>query len=93
VGGAHVEIRPSADFIKENNTPQASLEPFGLSPPGPALCSNSNEVFDCWSADFFVIDAILFDSLPFTGRLPPWDEKGNAVRVIAHLNPQLPPQL
>src|SRR5262249_46319972 len=58
-----------------------------------SLCSNSNDTLDNWSADFFVIDAILCDSLPFNGRLPIWDERGNAVRVIARPNPQLPPQL
>jgi len=53
----HVDTpRPSADFIKENNNLQVVLKPFGKS-PWPVLCSNGNEAFDCWSADFFVLDA------------------------------------
>jgi hypothetical protein len=47
---------------------RATLSRFGSS-TGRVLCSNGNEVFDCW------------------------DEKRNAVRVIADLDPQLPPQL
>jgi hypothetical protein len=46
------------DFIKENNIPQVVPKPFGDS-PGPVLCSNGNEAFECWSADIFVIDAFL----------------------------------
>jgi hypothetical protein len=77
---------------KKTTSLRLVLSRFGWA-SGPGLCSNGNETLDYWSVDFFVIDAILSDSLPLTGRLPPWDEKGNAVRVIAHLNPQLPPQL
>jgi hypothetical protein len=30
-GGAHVDTLPKADFIKENNIPQAVVKPFGKS--------------------------------------------------------------
>jgi hypothetical protein len=88
-----LETRSNGDSIKENNAPQADLDLFSVNYPDISCVRMATNSFNCWLADFFAIDAILNDSLPFTGRLPPWDEKGNAVRVIAHPNPQLPPQL